>query len=1035
VEGEAMRMGREYGLEKVKELVSKFDADHTSYSNPNYSEAALRTDFIDKLLQALGWDVGNSSNAKQHLREVVVEYRLDEDDINSSSQRGKPDYALMYNGSRKIFIEAKKPSVKIEASDASAFQVRSYGWTAKMPISILTNFEYFIVYDCKTRPLEGDNARVSRIPSRVYHYTDYVAKFDELYDAFSKEAVYSGGFDSKFPYDKEYHGEDAFDGFFLQQIESWRKRLASELFDKNSSLGQTELNYVVQRLLNRIIFLRICEDREQEKYEALKNITTFDELKALFIESDRKYDSGLFERSYDSRLDNLAFDDDVLIQIFRELYFPKSPYNFSVLDASILGSIYEIYISKFIRPSSNGEVVIEYKPEVVDSKGTVPTPEFVVRSIIEKTLEQKCRGKTPAEICGLSLCDMTCGSGIFLVEAYAYLLNYHLDWYVGNGPESHSDSIYQLPDGSYRLTLYERQKILRNNIYGVDIDAQAVEVTRFSLWLKALEGLNSIDIDDYIRTYKVATLPRLDDNVKQGNSLVDSNYTKFDSSVLTDSGKFNQILPFDWWAAFPTVGKRGGFDVLIGNPPYIRIQNMVRYSPDEVKYYQGGSGYRTSARGNIDKYYLFVERSLLLLRDDGLAGFIIPHKFFKIKAGKLLRGLLSISHCVVDITHFGVNQVFPGRSTYTCILILTKSSSSGFTVRHVNNIIAWQRNGSCEEQSYRADEISEEPWIFTPPALKALFDRIRSENPVNLGDERISDIFVGIQTSADKIYILRPIKESGQLVTFRDSDGNEWEIEKDILRPCIYDVKFEQFDTPQANAYVIFPYAIVGNEATLLTEQQMKDTYPLCWAYLENNYDKLKKRSISGSSGVKWYAYGRSQSLTKFNNKPKLIWPILSVEPRYALDNDNIVFTGGGNGPYYALRPTQTNGMSIQYLQGVLYHPVIEAMVRDGASEFRGEYCSHGKQFVEKLPIKTISFNNLDEKAAHDEIASFVNALTLMTQNVQRSKTPEEKELCKRRFDMIAKLLEEKVTLVYGITEAEVRLAKDYIAAGDEVEE
>lgn len=1019
----------------MKELVSKFDAEHASYMNSSYSEAALRADFIDKFLQALGWDVSNTQNAKQHLRDVIVEYRLDENEADLLGQRGKPDYALMYNGSRKFFVEAKKPSVKIEFSDAAAFQVRSYGWTAKMPISILTNFEHFIIYDCKTRPLEGDDARISRIPSRVYHYSEYVSKFDELYDAFSREAVYSGDFDCKFPYNKEYRGEDTFDGFFLKQIEEWRKRLATELNDKNPTLSQRELNYTVQRLLNRIIFLRICEDREQEKYEALKSITTFDELKALFLESDKKYDSGLFERSYDNNLENLALDDNVLIQIFMELYYPRSSYTFSVLDSSILGKIYEIYISKFIRQSSNGEVVIEYKPDVVKSKGTVPTPEFIVQSIIEKTLKQKCDGKSPEEISGLSLCDMSCGSGIFLVDAYQYLLDYHLDWYVSNGLGEKSKATYKLPDGSYKLTLYERQRILRNNIYGVDIDLQAVEVTRFSLWLKTLEGLSSADINDYIKTYKMAALPRLDNNVKQGNSLVDKKYTKIDPSILTNESKFNRILPFDWRAAFPTICKKGGFDVIIGNPPYVKIQNMKSYSPDELNYYKSGSGFRTSVNNNIDKYYLFIERSLELLKEGGLVGYIVPHKFFKIKAGKLLRGLLAGTRCVLDITHFGVNQVFPGRSTYTCILILTKRSSNSLIFRRVSDINAWQKDRSCEEYNYRADEIDENPWTFTPPLLKAIFDRVRSENPVTLGDKSIADVFVGVQTSADKIYIREPIKENDRLVTIRDDEGNEWEIEKAILRPCIYDVEFEQFDTPKANTFVIWPYKTVENESTLLTEQQMKDEYPRCWAYLENNYAKLIKRDISGSPGKEWYVYGRSQSLTKFDNTPKLIWPTLSVEPRYALDNDDIVFTGGGNGPYYALRPTQANGMSIQYLQGILYHPVIEAMAKDAASEFRGDYYSHGKQFVENLPIKVINFNDPIEKELHDKIIYLVNALTSITNGMYQAKTPEEKDLIKRRFDMTAAALEEKVTILYGLTEAEVRLAKEYIAMRDRVEE
>ena len=254
-------MDKEAGLQLVKELVNKFACNHTAYTESHsvYNETQLRVDFLDRFLAALGWDVFNDKQAPQHLREVVHEDTVEIKDSGEVLVK-KPDYALRLGTERKFFVEAKRPSVPIATSKTSAFQVRRYGWNARLPISVLSNFDQLVIYDCRVRPQAEDDARVARL--KVYDYTEYIARFDEIYAQLSREAIYTGSFDTQFSVDEKRAGEEPFDEYFLNQMETWRAQLAQDMARQNAALVQVELNFLVQRLLNRIIFLRICEDRE-----------------------------------------------------------------------------------------------------------------------------------------------------------------------------------------------------------------------------------------------------------------------------------------------------------------------------------------------------------------------------------------------------------------------------------------------------------------------------------------------------------------------------------------------------------------------------------------------------------------------------------------------------------------------------------------------------------------------------------------------------------------------------------------------------
>lgn len=480
----------------VVELVERFARNRDQYLNPAYNETQVRREFLDPFFKALGWDVDNRSGYAQQYKDVVHE-----DAIKVGLNARAPDYSFRVGGQRKFFVEAKKPAVNLRDDPAPAFQLRRYAWSAKLPLSVLTDFQELAVYDGRVKPAASDKPGVAR--TLYVPYEHYEKRWDEIAEVFSKEAVYQGSFDRYAESTKLKKGTAEVDKAFLGEIELWRDTLARNIALRNPALSQRELNFAVQVTIDRIIFLRICEDRGIEAYGRLQSLLggndVYGRLKQLFWEADQRYNSGLFhfadERGragYADRLTpGLAIDDRVLKDIVKRLYYPESPYEFSVLPADILGQVYEQFLGKVIRLTAGHRAVVEDKPEVKKAGGVYYTPTYIVDYIVERTVGHLLEGKTPKTAAELRILDPACGSGSFLIGAYQYLLDWHREWYVEHSPDKHRKELYQGPSGDWHLTSGEKKRILLNNIYGVDIDAQAVETTKLSLLLKVLEDESS----------------------------------------------------------------------------------------------------------------------------------------------------------------------------------------------------------------------------------------------------------------------------------------------------------------------------------------------------------------------------------------------------------------------------------------------------------------------------------------------------------------------------------------------------------------
>ncbi|MBX3060228.1 MAG: N-6 DNA methylase, partial [Anaerolineae bacterium] len=672
-------------------LIHRFQQNAAAYRAGTYNETMVRREFIDPFLKLLGWDVDNSKGYAEQYKEVVHE-----DAIRVGGSSKAPDYSLRIGGQRKLFVEAKKPAVNIKQDISPAYQVRRYAWSAKLPLSILTDFEEFAVYDCTDKPDQKDSAGHGRI--LYLRYEEYPDKWDELVNLFSPQAIMTGSFDRFAQSSKRKRGTAEVDDAFLQEISQWREELARNIALRNPGLKSRDLNDAVQTTIDRLIFLRIAEDRGIEPYGRLRDATQgkeiYAELGRLFQLADAKYNSGLFhfkaEKGRDEPPDtftlSLNIDDKTLKGIIRRLYYPDSPYQFDMIPADILGQVYEQFLGKVIRLTAGGQAKVEEKPEVKKAGGVFYTPTYIVNYIVGQTVGQLLEGKTAGpkgDASKLRILDPACGSGSFLIGAYQHLLDWHLQEYgqdTDKWSRGREPTIYQNERGEWRLTIGERKRILLNNIYGVDIDPQAVEVSKLSLLLKVMEGETEATLGTQLRLLPERVLPDLSANIKCGNSLIGPDFYapqptsrsfqssgRLSSAQLTfdfmDEEEMYRINVFDWAAAFPTIVPWGGFDAVIGNPPYGAFLSKTDIDYLNQKY--------SFAQYQLDSYILFVEKSISLLAINGVLGLIIPNTWLLNLQSDEIRKFVFANTQIENIVHYG-RAVFPKVTVDTEVIIIRK---------------------------------------------------------------------------------------------------------------------------------------------------------------------------------------------------------------------------------------------------------------------------------------------------------------------------------------------------------------------------
>lgn len=635
---------KEEGLEQVKVLVRKFGDNATDRT---MLETPTRTDFINPLVEALGWDLTNNRGLPN--REVIEEASTED-----ATDDGKPDYAFRAGIETKFFQEAKKISVNIKTHAKSALQARKYGFTDGHAIVVLTNFEYLIIYDTTIEPKENDVA--SDYILKIWKYTEFETCWDDIYSLLSREAVFSDSWNEKISdlvSNPIQAGASVNENQrkFLEQLNDWRVKIAKNLVRVNSRLDDQQINDLVQELINKILFLRIMEDRDIESQNQLKTaVQNFQEadVEDILTNAKQKYGSEIFDKP---SLGFLKFDQNnqELKEVVEDLYWPKSPYSYGIIASSLLGSTYERFLTEEIHYDGSN-ISLVTKDTMRD---IVPTPSFIIENIASYTVDERCGDLKPNEILELKVLDPATGSGGFLVSGFDNLIRVIVESYRHNG--YNNNEIYEVAGGAYRLSLKEKIKVF-SCLFGMDKDWNAMQITHLSLCLKLLENETNNTIDDVGHPI----LPCRNGKIECGNSVVDSGFSRYTWASTITQAEIKQIHIHDWSEEF---------DIILGNPPYSDTENMKSYIKHELRYFKEKY---TTASGQFDESYVFIENGLNLLKNNGQLGFIIPNKFMKISAGKKLRELLSQNNYVKRIVDFRTLQVFPGKDTYTCLLFLEK---------------------------------------------------------------------------------------------------------------------------------------------------------------------------------------------------------------------------------------------------------------------------------------------------------------------------------------------------------------------------
>jgi hypothetical protein len=998
---------RETTRQTVAALVERYARNRDRYRSSTYNEETCRAEFITPLFEALGWDVTNKAGDAEQYKDVIHEEGIKVGDFTKA-----PDYTFRVGGVRKFFVEAKKPFVDLKTDPAPAYQLRRYAWSAKLPLSILTDFEEIAVYDTRIRPNEGEKPSVARILYLTYE--ELLPRFDELWGVFSKEGVRKGSFDRYAEDTRGKRGTSEVDAEFLREIEGWRDEFARNIAIRNEDLSADDLNFAVQTSIDRIIFLRIAEGRGAEPYGSLLGLVNgadiYKRLVALYRRADARYNSGLFDFKADRLTTNLAIDDKVLKPILQNLYYPQSPYEFSVLPVEILGNVYEQFLGKVIRLTKGHRAVVEEKPEVKKAGGVYYTPAYIVDYIVKQTVGELCDGKSPKQMEKVRILDPACGSGSFLLRAYQEMLDRHLAWYRDHQPEKHRKEVFPGPGGDWRLTTAEKRRIVLNNIYGVDIDRQAVEVTKLSLLLKILEGENDETLGSH-SLYGERALPSLEGNIKCGNSLIAPQDL---GELAPDADELRRINPFSWKSEFPAAFKDGGFDVVIGNPPYIRIQTMQEWAPQEVELYK--KLYQSASTGNYDIYVVFVEKGLSLLNESGHLGFILPHKFFNAKYGAGLRGRIARGRHLSRVVHFGDNQVFAGATTYTCLMFLSSIPTKDTAVARVKDLALWRSDGRADLGRVAASELTEAEWVFSVGARASLLKKLRG-SPTTLGD--ITDrMYQGCITSADPVFIFKKHERgagSGLTRVFSVASDDWIELETALLKRVVRSGDIGRYEA-QPSTLVLFPYEVRDNEARLLESATLRSLHPRAWKYLSEHRSTLETREKSAFRDEKWYRFGRSQNLGLWE-QPKLMLPYMTQRLSAFFDEiDHLYFinvTTGG----YGLTLKSDADLTYDYLCALLNSSVLNFFLRETSTTFRGGYFAANKQYIEGLPIA-----GRGDSAAQQKVASLARQAATARRDLAKTRSPHDRDAARRRIDALDESIDRLVYELYGLSPEEIEV-------------
>lgn len=936
-------------------------------------EEYTKQHLIEPLLQALGYSPD----------EIRKEFHILGDQCDYLLQTRRP----------LLFVEAKKtPTEARRGAERDLFEahreqvlryLRNYRVSpeqTKMPRPVtwllLTNFSQFHFI------------RVNEdAPTFSLRLTELEKRADELWELLAPDRLEAGRIEEL--YDQEQKAD--LDQRFLLDLKQWRLILANGFGVENPKVSLAQLTNASQQLLDRFLFCRMLETHGLIEYNKLarafvsydtffeRSPKTFAEFlrESLFQEIRDKFNTELFIQP--QLCDTLKINNAFLAAVightplaaevaltcaieqgelfsFRHLY----NYDFSRMSHDIMGAVYERFLAHKLE-QRNGRVTIEETDALRKKEGIYYTPRYIVDYIIDHTLGEKTRPILEAatallqekkyseasakirELAQIKVLDPSMGSGSFLLRAFDHLFDCYTRYNRACREIKQTGRIRETPGELFGADNEVAEEVFNpafhipsENIFGVDLDPQAVELARLNLWMRLMIAERDW-MREELRTRRtngmLSLLPSLARNLKRGNSLIS------DPAVAHDAA-------FDWPNEFPEIMSRGGFDVVVGNPPYERIQTMAEHAPASLEFLKGN--YKTAASGNFDIYICFVEKGLTLLRGDGLFGYILPHKFFQADYGRALRELIAEGRHLREIVSFGHEQVFPSVSTYTCLLMLGRSRDEQFIYREAFDLDLWKLSSTAPSACLAASAASADEWTFVAgESDQKLLEKLRAI-PEQL--ETVTErIFQGLKTSADDIYIVDELdRRANKVRVFSHETESEHWLESALLHRLVKGGDSRRYVLADPYRLILFPYAPDDGRVELIPTATLQKKFPLTWDYLIANRKRLEGREDGKMANERWYGYVYPKALDVIS-RPKIFTPDLALRASYSLDETGEkFFTGGVAGGYGIIVKANIDRVHVLAL---LNSRLLDWFVAKTGTVLRGGWHSYEARFIRGVPI------------------------------------------------------------------------------------
>ena len=901
-------MDKQKAKQQIQKLVEKYQRVAEAGKIKSYNEAQTRNEFIEPLFGFLGWDMRNLTIDN----EVTTEENV---------SGGRVDLAFRFNNIPVMFLEAK--AMKIDLDEWKwAEQAINYSWNKSVTWAILTDFESIKIFNAEIPPRSILQNLFIELNCR-----DFINRFDQLW-LLSKES-----FEQKL-LDKEAEkwgkltqrkqvGEKLF-----EDLMSWRVSLTKN-FKMQNTLTNEELDEGVQRILDRLIFIRTAEDRKIEPNVLLGILRSgktnlYKQLAKVFRDFDDGFNSKLFAPHY---CEEWKASDKIISEVIKDLYETKDGYryDFSIISADVLGGIYEQYLNFVQGRKSKDKAKSKRK-----SQGIYYTPKYIVEFIVKETLGEKLKKTKPKEISKIRVLDPACGSGSFLIAAYDKIL-----------------------ESVKNPSLFIKFDILKDNIYGVDLDTQAVEIAKLNLLLKVLS--------------QKTKLPTLQHNITSGNSLVSGNAEKLEKYFGPD---FREQKPFNFEDEFKDVFEsRGGFDVIIGNPPYVRQERIKKYKAYFEKEFQNVYA------GTADLFVYFFEKSMHLLKDGGYFGFIVSNKFIKSGYGMNLRKYIQNNFKVVSLIDKFNDKVFEAATVDPCIIIIQKEKP------RKNHQILYNKKIKVSQNI-----LSEKGWTFVNETELNLKIKIESAGK-KIKDWECVNIYRGVVTGLNNAYIID--QNTKEDLTKKDTNSLE------VIKPLLRGQNLKRYQKEFKNEYLI----------KIKPGINLKK-YPAIEEHLKKYEYALSQRWEPKAGKIKWYELRPCVYYDEFE-KPKIIYPDISEKGGFYWDNEGYYFN---NTIYMIVGNVKKSWVAI------LNSKLINWYYRQIASGLGDKGIRHFTQFMKEMPIieKSDSLENLTQQMLdlHKELQAI-------------SANTDKHNSLKREIEKLDCEIKEVIYKLYELTNEEIRTIEE----------